>query len=200
MEKIYISLGFGCQVATNIKELSLRQMSLPFDWVVPYSGVSDIIKNNFSGYIPDSNDGTHPMSTKTHTLFPHNKFPLDNEKMQRRIDRFLNLLNAEDKELIFLKRGHMDNHHGAECLVKHNWQVKNDIDECEEIFSFLKDKYPKLNFKIILLLLCSKCFNVNNNYKSNNIQIHNIAYPNMSFFEKDKVAQEKLKNILINMK
>ena len=72
---------------SNIKELSLRQMSLPFDWVIPLIAEYRIsLKITSLNHIPNifinSNNSSHPMSTKTHTLFPHNKFPLDNEKMQ----------------------------------------------------------------------------------------------------------------------
>lgn len=205
MEQIFISLGLGCQVATQIKDAGFRQFSLPFDWVVPYSGVSSIIKNNFCNYIPNgiftnSNNDSHPVSLETHTIFPHNKFPQDTEKMKRRINRFIDLLNSTDKELIFIKRGHMDQHHNAECLIKYNWNICNDIDECKEIFIFLKNKYPNLKFKIILLLLCSKCFDVNTNYICENIEIHNVSNANTSFQEKDLIAQNKLNDILLKFK
>ena len=199
MDKVFISLGFGCQVAENLNELKLRNFSLPFDWTVPHSGVDNIIKTNFKNYIPkdkftNSNGDTHAVSLIDHTIFPHNKFPEDNEKMQRRINRFLDLLKEEKKELIFIKRSHMDNHHVAEYAEKYNWTVKNDIDECEEIHSFLKKTYPKLKFKIILFLLCSKCFD--SNCRSKNIEIYHVSEPNCDFQKKDAMAQAKIKEVL----
>ena len=97
MTKTIVSLGVDCGVANFLKENGLRNFSLPFDWVVSYGGVSNILKNNFSNYIPKDN---LQFNRKDNVKFIHENFPADIEKMNRRINRFLNLLN-DDKEIIF---------------------------------------------------------------------------------------------------
>lgn len=205
MDKIFISLGYGCQIAQQLKNHGLRESSLPFDWVIPHSGITDIIKDEFKNYLPNdiftnSNGDSHHMSIEDHTLFPHNKFPEDKEQMTRRINRFIELLKSEDKELCFIKRGHMDDHHNAEYAIKYGWDITNDIDECEELFSFLKVKYPNLKFKIILFLLCSKCYDYTHKYNSENIKIYNVSKPNYNFQESDTIAQNKVNEVLLDLK
>lgn len=104
--------------------------------------------------------------------FVHNTFPQDCEIMNRRIQRFINLLNSEE-EITFIRKGHAFHHHG-ECI--HNGlQLANDIEDAENLHTVLKTKYPKLKYKIIVVLVCDTCFNTV--YHSENITIFNIATP-----------------------
>ena len=48
---IIVSLGVDCGVANFLKENGYRNFSLPFDWVVSYGGVSDIINTQFKNSI-----------------------------------------------------------------------------------------------------------------------------------------------------
>ena len=46
MEPIFISLGSDCTVANFLRDSDKRNFALPFDWMVTYNGVCDIIQNN----------------------------------------------------------------------------------------------------------------------------------------------------------
>ena len=144
MTKTIVSLGVDCGVANFLKENGLRNFSLPFDWVVSYGGVSNILKNNFSNYIPKDNS---QFNRKDNVKFIHENFPADIEKMNRRINRFLNLLN-DDKEIIFLRKGHSEHHHSESEVIN------DDLLDCEELYDILKENYKNLKFKIILFLVC----------------------------------------------
>ena len=165
MTKTIVSLGVDCGVANFLKENGLRNFSLPFDWVVSYGGVSNILKNKFRNYIPKNNlQFNHEDNVK----FIHEKFPSDIEKMNRRINRFLNLLN-DDKEIIFLRKGHSEHHHSESEVIN------DDLFDCEELYDILKKNYKNLKFKIILFLVCSKCYNYKEKYKSEKVIVYNVS-------------------------
>lgn len=172
MNKIYVSLGSDCLCANTLRNDNKRTFALPFDWVVTYNGVADIIKDEFINFLPKLENTTlfNPLSN---TYFFHNKFPDDYDKMNRRIQRFMDLLKNETDEIIFIRHSHASNHHKETKRL--NWNLKNDIIDSEELYTHLKEKYPKLNFKIIVVLRCWRCFNIENVYHSENIKIYNIA-------------------------
>jgi len=79
---IFISLGIDCGTANILKEIGLRNCSLPFDWVVTYEGITNIMNNNFINYIPTVCDNKYELlNTNSGTLFLHNNFPDDIEKL-----------------------------------------------------------------------------------------------------------------------
>ena len=149
---IYISIGTDCGMANSLKKYNLRFFSLPFDWVVTYNGVSDIIINKFDGYL----NTNKKFNVSCNTRFVHNTFPKDIETMKRRIDRFLKLLNNEEDELIFIRKGHFIHHHKES--IDTGCILKNDLQDCIDLHDHLKKNYLKLKFKIICILCCEKCF------------------------------------------
>ena len=154
MATYYISIGIDCDVALTILKLGFREMSLPFDWVVPYSGVYDIIKNNFEGYLPVEPYYTKNISKKSNSLFIHNDFPKDIEQMERRFKRFNELLTSEN-ELVFIRKAHSLHHHDE--VKVYNCDLKDDLIDCEDLYDYFKETYPKLKFRIELILTCSEC-------------------------------------------
>ena len=165
MTKTIVSLGVDCGVANFLKENGLRNFSLPFDWVVSYGGVSNILKNKFDNYIPNDNS---QFNYKDNVKFIHENFPADIKKMNRRINRFLNLLN-DDKEIIFLRKGHSEHHHSESQVIN------DDLLDCEELYDILKENYKNLKFKIILFLVCSKCYNYKEKYDSEKVIVYNVS-------------------------
>ena len=144
MNKIYVSLGSDCMCAFTARDTNKRSVALPFDWVVTYNGVSEIIKDEFKHFLPKSENTTfNPLSN---TNFVHNKFPNDYDKMNRRIQRFMDLLKNETDEIIFIRHGHHSHHHQEKRRLKS--KLKNDIVDGEELYGHLKEQYPKFNFKI----------------------------------------------------
>ncbi len=173
-----ISIGIDCGIADYLKKNNLRNVSLPFDWCVTYDGVANIIKNNFNSFLPIDNSN---FSKETSTLFVHNSFPNDYDKMRRRIERFKDILKSTDEEIIFFRKGHSQHNHLEE--IKYNCIIKDEIKDAEELNIFLKENYPELKFKIIIALFCTKCFNLNEVYKScyNNILIYNLFTDGINF-------------------
>ena len=171
---MFISLGIDCGTANILKQLGLRNHSLPFDWVVTYEGITNIINNNFTNYLPKVHDNKYKkLNINSGILFLHNKFPDDIEIMNKRIDRFKNLLETSNEKIIFVRKSHGSHHHG-----EYN-NVINDIDDAINLDLLLLKKYPNLIYEIHVILICDKCFTnieINENI-SNNIKIHNISRP-----------------------
>tara|TARA_B100000989_G_C19520174_1_gene463766 strand:+ start:1050 stop:1289 length:240 start_codon:yes stop_codon:yes gene_type:complete len=75
--------------------------------------------------------------------------------------------------------------------------LQNDIKDSENLSIILKQKYPNLKYKIIVVLVCDTCFCKNTNYISDdvNLKIYNIATPT---FDNDKF-EDIFKNIIFNL-
>lgn len=166
---IIIPLGIDCGIASYLKDKNLRNISLPFDWSVPYNGVSKIFENNFKELLPDC--GT--INENYEINFVHNIFPRDKEMMTRRISRLIDLLNGQE-ELLFIRRGHAIHHHNES--EKYNFTLKNDLDDMIDLNELIQTKYPNLKYKIILILVCGSCFKQEKcQHINDNIIIHNIS-------------------------
>lgn len=189
---IIIPCGIHCGLAGLLKKYNLRQFSLPFDWSVSYGGISNIIKNDFKGFIPTNSNKINKIYNYS---FYHNNFPEDIEKMTRRCKRLLDLLEKTKEEVIFIRKGHAFHHH-EECK-QNDLCLENDIKDFENLSIILKEKYPNLKYKIIVVLVCDTCFCKNTNYISNdvNLKIYNIATPK---FDNDKF-EDIFKNIIFNL-
>lgn len=192
MKKRYVSLGADCGVSEYLKKYNLRDCSLPFDWIVSYQGPIEILRNNFEKFTPINGGGRlfHKESKCWHV---HYSFPEDNEKMNRRITRFYDILenSGEDVMIYFIRNSHWTSHHDEYKNHIINELHTQDIPQCYEcnydeientyqLDMFLKEKYPKMKYKIFLQLLCYKCYDKNKFYhsKTNNVVITNIAYEN----------------------
>ena len=108
---MYISLGVDCGTANILNRLGLRTCSLPFDWVVTYEGITNIINYNFSNYLPTNDNNYEKLNRNSGTLFLHNNFPDDIEQMNRRIDRFKVLSESCNEKIIFVRKNHGFHHH-----------------------------------------------------------------------------------------
>lgn len=173
-----ISIGVDCGTADFLKKYNLRIFSLPFDWVVTYQGVSGIINNNFENYLPkDDNVLINKLNNACDVLFFHNSFPRDIDKMTRKIERLKNILETSNEKIIFIRKGHAVHHH-HEQNGKYNI-IKSDIIDAEDLDNILQKKYPNLDYSIIVVLVCGKCFDAEEIYKSESgrIQIYNMALP-----------------------
>lgn len=155
---IFVSIGIDCDVANFLNKYNLRKISLPFDWNVPYNGVSKCIDCNFNNF-------TDPLDKdriNEHDVYFHHDFEkvndkeaiiADKEKYLRRCDRLINIFKNYEisKEyIIFIRKGHMCYHH-----EEHNGKYKNitdDYEDAEKLNKILSNKYPYLKYKIILVL------------------------------------------------
>ena len=177
---IIIPIGIDCAIADFLNKNNLRNSSYPFDWVLTYSGIHKIIDNNFIDFIPNdfSSISGQILNTTYDVLFLHEKSPDDKLKYERRILRFKTLLENSKEEIIFLRRSHLLGHHEQHKYTK----TSNDVEDAKKLNNILKLKYHNLKFKIILILMCDKCFS-DKEYNDfiniyPNIEIHNISSNN----------------------
>ena len=56
--------------------------------------------------------------------------------MNRRINRFMDLLENEEKELIFIRKGHFIHHHAE--AEKNNCVLKNDLLDSHDLDIYIK--------------------------------------------------------------
>lgn len=190
---IFIPCGVDCGLAEVLKKKNLRQFSLPFDWSVSYGGISKIIKNDFKEFIPINNN---KINTIYNYSFFHNDFPKDIEVMTRRCNRLLNLFNSASDELIFIRKGHAFHHHSE--ATKLCLKIENDITDAENLSIVLKEKYPKLRYKIIVALVCDTCFNKDVCYssKDTNVEIYNIATPTFDDDKFENLLNDRISTLL----
>ena len=166
---IIVPIGIDCAISDFLNRHKLRKFSLPFDWIVTYNSVHDIINNSFEDFIPDISGSGRIRNDNYNVLFMHDHFPEDSEKYKRRINRLYEILNNTNDEVVFVRRSHLTRHHGE------SKNITNDFDDSKKLCSLLQEKYPKLKFKIVLVLMCGNCFNHEKIYKHPNIEVHNIC-------------------------
>jgi hypothetical protein len=182
---IFVSIGIDCDVANFLNKYNLRKMSLPFDWNVSYNGVSKCIDCNFERFTePLSKERINEQDIYFHHDFENiensNAIIADNEKYFRRCKRLTNIFEECEKTgeyILFIRKGHMCYHHEEQ-----NGKYSNITDDCEDaksLDSVLLSKYPRLKYKIIVILGCTKCFDkdtigiTDNNLKLKNIEVYN---------------------------
>ena len=173
---LIVPIGVDCKVADFCVKYNLRKMSLPFDWCVSYNGVSRCLADDFRQFINPLNNRINVYDIYFHHDFDNaNLIQNDIDKYIRRCNRLLDILQKGEEEIIFLRNGHCCHHH-SEQDGKYN-KIVSDIEDAENLDNVISEKYPKLKYKIIIILSCDKCFEPNVEYKSikNNIDIYNIA-------------------------
>ena len=169
-----------------MRKYNLHSITLPFDWNITFEGIFNIINNNFIDYIPIDS-----IKNKYGVEFVHDIFPKDKDKYERRIIRLKNILETSTNEIFFMRKSHIHNHHLA---------YENIVDEIKDIQNLdilLKEKYPNLNYKIILFLICCNCYDKNQIYNvlSKNIIIFNLVTSNVDDIE--NLIEEKFKEIIL---
>ncbi len=152
----YISLGYECSTATTLRDLGLRKVALPFDWIqISPTGISKCILENFTNF----HRGLYLNDERTRIIgeygaqFVHD-YPLDAEdhvidnwkdhhqeiyaKYLRRIERFHQILQASEPIIALYRGGEF-----------------SDISILKD--AFLK-RYGKTN---IVYVFAPFCYNVN---------------------------------------
>lgn len=189
-----IPIGVDCGMAEFCRKHNLRTTAFPFDWTVTYNGVSKCIEDNFKLF-------TEPLTNKINEYdvsFVHDfenvkDYDKYKEKYNRRYKRLINTLETSDEHIIFCRKGHACRHH-----YEHNGKyskITSDIIDAEKLDAIISYRYPQLNYKIIVILVCGECFNTTCEYKSNsnNIEIYNIATSQLE----DKAFEDLCRAILL---
>ena len=124
--------------------------------------------------------------------FIHDNFPKDKDKYERRIIRLKNILETSNDKIFFMRKSHIYNHH----LSYEN--IVDEIKDIENLDILMKIKYPNLNYKIILFLLCCKCYDKDKiyNINSSNIIILNLVTSNIDDIE--YLIEKKFKEIILS--
>jgi hypothetical protein len=173
---LIVPIGVDCKVADFCIRYNLRKMSLPFDWCVSYNGVSKCIEDDFKQFINPLNNKINSYDIYFHHDFDNiNQLQNDSDKYIRRCNRLVDILHKNEEEIMFLRNGHCCHHHD-EHNGKYN-KILSDIEDVENLDNVISVKYPKLKYKIVIILSCDKCFDPSTEYKSKkeNIEIYNIA-------------------------
>ena len=103
----FISLGYFCNIASDLGKMGLRKYSLPFDWLLTprFSSVISLIENNFHDFlliqnlIKDDKEKNHFFDKNYNIGFFHDfdedqfelTFNQTQKKYMRRIERFYNV-------------------------------------------------------------------------------------------------------------
>jgi hypothetical protein len=134
-------------------------------------------KYNFNLFTEPLTNRINQYDIYFHHDFITNNCDLDKLKYIRRCQRLINILETSSEDIIFCRKGHaFHNHYEHNCKYSN---ITNDIDDAEKLNTIIANKYPHLKYKIIVILICGKCFNSSEIYKSNSdkIEIYNIATP-----------------------
>jgi hypothetical protein len=172
---MYIPIGVDCGVATALRKYGVRTWAFPFDWTVTYNGVSACVADNFRRFLPTSRERINDYDVFFMHDFLDAACDSDKEKYLRRISRFQEILATTDEEVVFIRRGH-GNHQHLEHEGRY-MDIKSDIVDARDLAAVLREQYPRLNFRIVVILVCGRCFSAVQEYKSGlaNVEIHNIV-------------------------
>lgn len=173
---MYIPIGVDCGVATALRKYGCRRWAFPFDWTVTYNGVSACVADNFSRFMPVAADRINDYDVFfMHDFVATASASASAVKYERRISRFQDLLATTDEEVVFIRRGHGNHQH-----LEHEGRfldIKSDIVDAGDLAGVLTARYPRLKFKVVVILVCGRCFSRQQVYKAPSalVEIHNIV-------------------------
>ena len=154
------SLGSACIVADKIQKNDLRLFSGPLDWIVSNPGSTiKFLESNFNDFLKLDNlkiKGIHEnnstylvQDTKYNLLFVHdflkdcpliNQHMNINNKYNKRILNFYSWCSKADSALFIMYFPTMDDY----------------LPQVKELISTLKEKFPDLDFDLLILFLTDK--------------------------------------------
>jgi hypothetical protein len=176
-DKVIISLGGGCLIATELRAFYLRQCSLPFDWLWNFDdglgAVTGIINNDFAEIV--SEDG-YTYSSQ-HYMWPDKEMlvfakypnvalihsnPLKSEHDQdaliRRVARFKELLSSQlpitfiyFRDYIYYREQVNNQAYNKIEVAAETW--KKLTEESEAFIEMIARKFPINNFVLLSLFL-----------------------------------------------
>lgn len=174
-QNVYIPIGIDCDVATMCKEQNIRTCAFPFDHIVTYEGITNIVKSKFENFLPSAklHDLTSSSILNRHygVRFMHDNFlkQAETDKYKRRIERFFNILKTEKNKVIFIKKGHALHHHNE-------YNIPDEYEEIKELDDYLQNNYKELDYKIVLILLCKTCnCSYTNDINRKNIDVYTYS-------------------------
>lgn len=144
-----ISFGVRCTAAIACKYANVRNMSMPFDWLMPLlpSKMHTVLVNDFANFLPDVRNGEH---TNVYGLqFAH--FHPDVEEgirqYERRIQRWRSVMRDGTKKVfVFINEDYLYDPTYREPGF--NRQMFQDMLALEK---FLRNEYSDLNYTILYM-------------------------------------------------
>lgn len=187
----FISLGYFCNVASDLEELGFRNTSSPFDWNISvFEGVIDAIDNKFENFM-NYEDLIQSQKYPSHYFDPHykiwffhdfNKYePLKKQytnvknKYNRRIKRFLN--NITEPTLFFRYIANEDEQkHELRWIEQNSLQIDNVIKRYnpKNKIIYIGDQYTYSNTIKIFHVTRDKNDLVSRHPIINNIELSNV--------------------------
>ena len=177
-EPLFVSLGSTCEVTHQLRFLGLRAAAFPLDWALSLNNSQiirlleeDFVYFNDEEYL--SSYTTVLLNTRYCLLFPHEgnwEAPVYLEtlenfkcKSQRRIDRFKSLGSYQGK--VFFIRAACPNAENPEAVYTdtENLHITNDYSIL--LYQTLKNKFPELDFTLIIM----------NFFNQDDVRINNIS-------------------------
>ena len=138
----FISIGHRCHIGLMLKLYGYRTDAMPFDSIIySFEGVIDCFENNFINFFPKKIICEYVDNRKLfrgkYGAFPHHDLDNNNiiETFKRRIDRLNDYLSSTNDEIIFCRTVIDD----------------DEIELLNKFINTIKNKYPKLKFKILLI-------------------------------------------------
>lgn len=146
-EYYVIPFGHRCSSALAIKFASLRKMSLPFDWSIPLypNKIQHVLENDFKDFIPDVQNSIFQNKYGFRLAHFNNDVNEGITQYNRRIARFKKIMK-EDKKMFFV-------YINEDYLYDEKYREKqfndNLFSQMLELELYLKEKYPKMIYKIL---------------------------------------------------
>jgi len=156
-----ISLGCACNTSLYLKELGLKQFSLPYDWI--FSNLDTIehtIKDDFNSFLDknliDSVNQKRASHNLYHSFLFNHRNPKDNENdyqyYQRCIDRFKQVLKSDCNKL-FIHTMYKEHDKYHKSFMKFGENFKNfefNLDRIKKFDCFLSSITHNYTLLVIL--------------------------------------------------
>tara|TARA_B110001450_G_scaffold115712_1_gene109421 strand:- start:6005 stop:6673 length:669 start_codon:yes stop_codon:yes gene_type:complete len=220
---MYISLGNNCTVTLSLNNLGLKKESMPFDYIVSNPRIIyDCFKTNFTHFTNINTKHSEYRDNNLVYFYPKIKssfpgFPMHSleneygikfhhfggspvqlsEMFKRRTERFLNILEKSNEEIIFF--------YCTETYIYDNISRNNselDYQYLQKIDNYLSNNYKNLKFKIVNFTINKNIENSNHleniyinvpeEHFSDNCETHKVEV----FQPFRKNIQEKIKNYI----
>ncbi len=183
----YISFGYNCHAAQNLKNLNLRNIALPFDWLLtnPLYGIEYVNKNildNFKDQVSNlsyNNRGKVISNNFIYTEFFHHDLIKNTQDREtndnntilidtfiKRGKRFMEIINNVENDCIFLYNLQKENYNNKEMLKK----ILNDLIEFTNIMK------NRCKYKLIIYVFSKDDFNFIINNEIKNLKLKNVFF------------------------
>ncbi len=144
----FVSLGGWCGTTMALRKNNLYGEALPFDYIrSSFVGIIDCIENNFANFFPvvvrldEFENYSYNSFRGNYFGFYHHdiRLPETIETFEKRFWRFSNLLCNGNSNIVFI-RTIVSSDYNSELLL------------CDDFVGVTKEKYPSLNFILVMIL------------------------------------------------